>query len=77
MLFLCNIANVTQKTFKIIQKSRSCKHGNIIISKKRTSTACASPETSTCEVPRDISRKLQLNVCDNGVVEVSLLHVLW
>ena len=38
----------------------------------------SSPETSTCEVevPRDVSRKLQLTfVCDNGVVEVSLLHV--
>ena len=39
----------------------------------------ASPETSTCEVPRDVSRKLQLTLCaimcDNGVVEVSSLHV--
>ena len=24
---------------------------------------CASPETSTCEVPRDISRKLQVTSC--------------
>ena len=30
MLFLCNIANIAQRTFKIIQKSRSRKHGDII-----------------------------------------------
>ena len=38
----------------------------------------ANPETSTCEVevPRDVTRKLQSDfVCDNGVVEVSLLNV--
>ena len=56
------------------------KKSNVYIDKnvERTSTAraCASPETSTCEVPRDISRKLQLNLCDDGVVEVSLLHVM-
>ena len=35
--------------------------------------AHASPEISTCEVPRDVSRKLQLTLCagDNGIVEVS------
>ena len=32
MLFLCNIANVAQKTFEIIQKSRSHEHNNLIIS---------------------------------------------
>ena len=31
LLFLCNIANVAQRTFKIIKKLRSCRHGNIII----------------------------------------------
>ena len=31
MLLLCNIANVTQKTFEIVQKSRSREHGDIII----------------------------------------------
>ena len=30
MLFLCNIANVAQRTFEIVQKSRSCEHGDII-----------------------------------------------
>ena len=30
MLFLCNIANVTQRTFEIVQNLRSCEHGNII-----------------------------------------------
>ena len=31
MLFLCNIANVAQRTFEIVQKSRSREHGDIII----------------------------------------------
>ena len=31
MLILCNIANVAQRTFEIVKKSRSCEHGNIII----------------------------------------------
>ena len=43
MLFLCNIANVAQRTFEIVQKSRSREHGVIInyIDKNvgRTSTA--------------------------------------
>ena len=30
MLFLCNIANVAQRTFEIVQKSRSREHGDII-----------------------------------------------
>ena len=30
MLFLCNIANVAQRMFEIVQKSRSRDHGNII-----------------------------------------------
>ena len=67
MLFLCNIANVAQRTFEIVQKSRSREHGDIInfIDKnvEPTSTARESPETSTCGVPRDISRKLQLTLC--------------
>ena len=43
---------------------------------KRTSTAHATPETYTCEVPRDVSRKLAADfVYNNGIVEVSLLHV--
>ena len=28
-LFLCNIANITQRKFNIIQKSRLCRHGDI------------------------------------------------
>ena len=31
-LFLCNIASVAQRIFEIIQKSRLCEHGDIIIS---------------------------------------------
>ena len=34
MLFLCNIANIAQRTFEIVQKSRSCKYGDIILSTK-------------------------------------------
>ena len=30
---------------------------------ERTSTVRVSPETSTCEVLRDVSRKLQLTLC--------------
>ena len=66
MLFLCNIANVAQRTFKIIQKLRSRKHGDIInyIDKNvRRLHARESPETSTCEVPCDVSRKLKLTLC--------------
>ena len=44
LLFLCNIANVAQRTFEIIQKSRSHEHGDInnYVDKnvERTSTAC-------------------------------------
>ena len=52
------------------EHSRSFKnrdHANIInyINKKveRTSTARVRPEISTCEVPRDVSRKLQVTLC--------------
>ena len=31
MLFLCNIANIAQRIFEIVQKSRSREHGDIII----------------------------------------------
>ena len=48
MLFLCNIANIAQGTFEIVQKSRSHGHDNIIISIRMLTT---SPEASTCEVP--------------------------
>ena len=40
MVFLCNIANVAQRTFEIVQKSRSREHGDIIIS-TRTYIDCA------------------------------------
>ena len=55
MLFLCNIANVAQRTCERSFKNRD--HTNIInyIDKRRT-------------LPAD-------SVYENGVVEVSLLHV--
>ena len=59
MLFLCNIANVAQRTFEKVQKLRSCGHGDIIISKR----TCMCRLHSTCEVPSDVSRKLQLTLC--------------
>ena len=48
MLFLCNIANVAQRTFKIVQKLRSRGHDDIFI---LTRTLTTSPEIFTCEVP--------------------------
>ena len=46
------------------------------IDKNGERTSTTSPETYTCEVPSDVSRKLRANfVYDSGVVEVSLLHV--
>ena len=42
---------------------------------KNVCTPTTSPETSTCEVPCDVSRKLQLSLCAIMVVEVTLLHV--
>ena len=64
MLFLCNVAKLAQRTFEIVQKSKSCGHGDIIIYiNKNVRTLIRSPETSTCEVPSDISRKLQLTLC--------------
>ena len=76
MVFLCNIANVAQRTFEIIQKPRSRKHGDIIISTRmHVDGARASPRTSTCEVPRDFKEVAADFVCDNGILEVSLLHV--
>ena len=65
MLFLCNIPHFAQRIFEIVQKSRSCRHCDIIISTNRACVdyAYMSPETSACEVPSDISRKLQLTLC--------------
>ena len=77
MLFWYNIANVAQRTSEIVKKkkSRLCRHGDIIIS---TSTLTTSLETSTCEVPSDVLLKLLADfVYNNGVVEISLLHVSW
>ena len=55
--YFCAIctANVAQRTFKIVQKSRSRQYGDIIIS---TSMSTTSSETSTCDVPSDVLRKL-------------------
>ena len=66
LLFLCNIANVVQRTFEIIQKSRSREHGDIIIS-TRTYVDCTH-----ARVPRLPRARYRMNNC---VVEVSLLHV--
>ena len=60
VIFLQYIANVTQRTFEIVPKNRD--HANnynyiiisIIKNVERASTARASPEISTCEVPNDI-----------------------
>ena len=69
LLFLCNI--VAQRTFEIVQKWKSRGHGDITLS-----TSTASPETSTYELSSDVLRKLRADfVYNNGVIEVSLLHV--
>ena len=39
-VILCNIANIAQRTFEIVQKSSSREHGDIIIS-TRTHVDCA------------------------------------
>ena len=74
-VFLCNIINVAQRTFEIVQKSISRRHGDIhvIIS---TSMSHYSPVTSMCEVLSDVLSKLRADIVyDNGIVEISLLHV--
>ena len=63
MSFLCDIANVAQRTFEIVQKSRSRECGDIINYIDKNVPTHASPETSTCEVPRNISSKLQMTLC--------------
>ena len=78
MLFLCNIANVVQRTFKIVQKLRSRECNELYPQEHRTYVNCAHARVPKLprEVPRDVSRKLAADsVCENGVVEVSLLHV--
>ena len=63
-LFLCNVANIAQRTFEIVQKLRSREHGDIIISTRtNVDCVCASHKTYACEVPRDVSRKLHLTLC--------------
>ena len=75
MLLLCNIATVAQKTFRIIQKLRSCGHSDIIIS---TNTSTMSSGTPMCEIPCDVLRKLRADfVHDNDIIEIGLLHVCW
>ena len=61
MLFLCNIANVAQRTFEIVQKSRSRRHGDIY-------------NYIYKNVDYE-SQDFHVQGTDNGDVEVSLLHV--
>ena len=60
------IANVAQRTFEIVQKSRSCDNGDIIILTK-TYVDCARARVPRLPraryIPSDISRKLQLTLC--------------
>ena len=44
---LCNIAIIVQRTFEIVQKLRSHRHGDMFIP---TNTSTTNPETCTCEV---------------------------
>ena len=60
LLFLCNIVNIAQRTFEIVQRLRSCQHGDIIIS---TSMLTTSLETSTCEIPVTFYGCCELTLC--------------
>ena len=65
MLFLCNRANVAKKNIRDrskIEIMRTWRY-NYIDKNVRCVRVLASTETSTCEVPRDVSRKLQLTLC--------------
>ena len=64
MLFLCNIANVAQKNI-ILGSFKTQNHVDLafIIILITMWVATTSPETSMCEVPKGVSRKLQLTVC--------------
>ena len=81
MLFLCNIANVAQRIFEIVQKSRSREHGNIInyidTNIKRTSTVrVLEPRVFHMRGTEQNFKKVAADfVCDNGIIEVSLLYV--
>ena len=78
MLFLCNIANVAQRTFKIVQKSRSHGHGNITISAR--TCICVDYDSRDFHVRSTKWRFTKVAadfVYDYGIVEVSFLHVRW
>ena len=82
MLFLCNIAYVAQRTFKIVQKSKSRKLGDIInyIDKNVECTLTARALARVLRLPRvryraTFQESCSYLVCDNGIVEVSLLRV--
>ena len=79
MLFLCNIANIAQRTFGIVQKSRSCKRGDIIISARslRTYIDCTreSRDFHVQGTAWHFKKVAADFACDNGIIEVSLLHV--
>ena len=71
MLFLCNIANVAQKTFEIVQKLRSREHADIIIP-TRMYVDCTRA-TRDFHVRGTVWRFKKVSadfVCDNGIVEV-------
>ena len=70
MLFLCNIANVAQRIFEIVQKSRSREHGDIInyIDTNIKHIHMRGTEQHFKKDAADF-------VCDNGIIEVSLLYV--
>ena len=73
-LFSCNIANVAQRTFEIVQKSRSCecrynynRHTINYINRNVESTSTARARfprfpRAKYRVPRDVSSKLRLTL---------------
>ena len=86
--FLQYIANVTHRTFEIVQKSRSREYKNYLIisvikNVERASTARMRESRDfhvrgTESGPNDVWLTLPADsVYKNGVVEVSLLYVRW
>ena len=77
MLSLCNIANFAQRTFNIVPKSRSHRHGDIIISISTTTIYyiyLKGPQLPRAgyRVTFDGSSELTLTLYDKGVVEIRM-----
>ena len=76
MIFLCNIANVAQRTFNIVKKSRSHEHGDIsILTRIYVNCTCESRDFHMRDTACRFKKFAANFVRDNGIIEVSLLHI--